>query len=49
MNSSKKPDFDLTDIIAMIIAAFQVLLPPILIMFGLVMALYLLLKLLLGI
>ena len=44
MNSPKKSDFDVKDIIAMIIAAFQLLLPPLLIMFGVITVIYFVLK-----
>ncbi|MDD4569074.1 MAG: hypothetical protein PHE70_02965 [Tepidanaerobacteraceae bacterium] len=49
MNSPKKPDFDIKDIIAMIIASLLLILPPLLIIFGVIMAVYLLLKFVLNI
>jgi hypothetical protein len=44
MNSPKKTDFDIKDIIAMIIAAFWLLLPPLLILFSVIIAIYFMLK-----
>ncbi|HHV17913.1 MAG TPA: hypothetical protein GXZ27_03550 [Thermoanaerobacterales bacterium] len=44
MKSSKKSDFDIKDIIAMIIAAFQLLLPPLFILFTIIIVLYFILK-----
>ena len=44
MNSPKKTDFDIKDIIAMIIAAFQLLLPPLFILFTIIIVLYFILK-----
>ncbi|AEE91745.1 conserved protein of unknown function [Tepidanaerobacter acetatoxydans Re1] len=44
MNSPKKPNLDAKDILAMIIAAFELLLPPVLIIFGAVIAIYYVLK-----
>lgn len=49
MNSPKKTDFDIKDIIAMVIAAFQLILPPVFIMFGVIMSIYFLLRLFLKI
>jgi len=48
MNSSKKPNLDAKDILAMIIAAFELLMPPVLIIFGAVMVIYYMLKLLIA-
>lgn len=45
MSLPKKNNFDLKDILAMIIALFELLLPPVFIMFGAVTAIYFLLKL----
>ena len=46
MNSLKNDDFDIKDIIAMIIAAFQLLLPPLLTIFGMITIIYFILRLL---
>lgn len=43
-----KADFGIKDIIAMIIAAFELVFPPLFIMFGVVLAIYLVLKLVSG-
>ncbi|GAQ25935.1 MULTISPECIES: hypothetical protein [Tepidanaerobacter] len=45
MSLPKKNDFDSKDILAMTIAIFELLLPPVFIMFGAVTAIYFLLKL----
>jgi len=47
-NFGEKADFGIKDIVAMIIAAFELVLPPLFVMFGVVTAIYLVLKLVSG-
>lgn len=47
-NFGRKADFGAKDIIAMIIAAFELVLPPLLMMFGVVLLIYFVMKLVSG-
>lgn len=44
-NGEKPPEFSFLDIVAMTIAVFQIIIPPLLMFFGVVFGLYLLLRL----